>query len=531
MTGAELFVRCLENEGVETIFGLPGEENIDVMDALLGSDLRFVLTRHEQGAAFMADVHGRLTGRAGVCLATLGPGATNLMTGVADANLDRAPLVALAGQTETTRMHKESHQHVDLGSLFRPITKYASQVREPETIPEVLRKAFKLAEAEKPGATFVELPENVARMDVEGYEPLLRQQATPPEPPDEKVAQAAEILAGARFPVVLAGNGVIRARAGEALVAFAERLGLPVATTFMAKGGIPASHPLSLGTLGGGKRDLAACGFDRADVVVCVGYDMVEYHPEQWNCDRDKRILHLDSMPAEVDAHYIVAAGVIGDVGDTLTALAARARPHDGERPEGLGPTVAETLARYADDASFPLSPQRILGDLRRALAPEDIVVSDVGSHKMWTARLYPAELPNTCIISNGFAAMGIGLPGAIAAKLAFPDRAAVTVTGDAGFLMNSQELETAVREGAPVVALIWNDGKYGLIEDHQLEAFGRTSHIDFRNPDFVRFAESFGARGYRVEAADELAPILAAALAGDTPAVIDCPVDYRHGR
>lgn len=526
MRAAELFIRCLENEGVELIFGLPGEENIDLLDVLLDSPLRFVSTRHEQGAAFMADVHGRLTGRAGVVLSTLGPGATNLVTGVADANLDRAPLVAIAGQAGITRMHKESHQHVDLLELFRPVTKYRTQVRSRQIVPEVVRKAFKVAEAEKPGATFIDLPEDVARQEVEGLAPLTRQSAMAPVPPEAKVAQAAELLGEARHPLVLAGNGVIRAHATDELQAFAEALNLPVVTTFMAKGALPASHPLALGTVGLAG-DVAARAFERADLVVTVGYDMVEWAPDVWHRDRQVPILHLDSNPAEVDTHYIVEAGVIGDVAYALGELAERVSPRQEVLGDDLRRRLTAELDDHAGDPSFPLKPERILSDLRRALPDDGIVISDVGAHKLWVGRLWPAEVANTCLISNGLATMGIGLPGAVAARLVHPDRPVVTVTGDAGFLMNVQELETAVREETALVVLIWTDSAYGLIEWHQMATFGRTSHIDFGNPDFVKLAESFGARGYRVEAAGELEPILDRALADDAVSVIDCPVDY----
>ncbi len=527
MKGAELLVRCLENEGVENIFGIPGEENIDMMDVLLDSKLRFITTRHEQGAAFMADVYGRLTGKAGVCLATLGPGATNLITGVADANMDRAPVVAIAGQVATTRMHKESHQHLDLVNLFKPISKYSAQIREPEIIPEIVRKAFKQAEAEKPGASFIDFPENIAKMVVDGKEPLKVQRATVPTPPSEKIAQAARIISQAKYPLVMAGNGIVRAGAADQLVAFAETLNIPVATTFMAKGVIPSSHPLSLGTVGLQAHDYVACGFDRADVIICVGYDMVEYHPYLWHPDKQRQIIHVDVTPAEVDEHYILAAGVIGNIGEALQRIASEASPQENTPAADLRETIAQELSEHANDSAFPMKPQKIVWDLRQVLEPNDIVISDVGAHKMWMARMYQAEQPNTCIISNGFASMGIGVPGAIAAKLAFPDRTALTVTGDAGFLMNSQEIETALRIGTPIVILIWNDSEYGLITWHQLQHFARPSHIDFKNPDLVKYAESFGAKGYRVEAAADLIPILEQAVADDTVVVIDCPVDY----
>lgn len=526
MNAAQLLVKCLENEGVEYIFGIPGEENIDIMDALLDSPIRFVTARHEQGAAFMADVYGRLTGKAGVCMSTLGPGATNLITGFADANMDRAPIVAIAGQGATTRLHKESHQILDLVNLFKPISKYATQVLEPEIVPEVVRKAFKVAQTEKPGGAFIDFPENVAEMAVE-KRPVKVQKASTPVAPDFKLEQAAQLISQAQAPVILAGNGVIRQGAADALVSFAEVLRIPVANTFMAKGVMPFSNALSLGTIGLKARDLPWFAFDEADVVICVGYDMVEYHPEMWNPNGDKTIVHIDALPAEVDERYIVGVGVLGDISSSLRAIALRAKAQRTAVFQPLRRAIVEERAAYAEDFSFPVKPQKIVWDLREALAPEDIVISDVGAHKMWMARMYRAERPNTCIISNGFASMGIAVPGAIAAKLAYPERKVVAVTGDAGFLMNSQEIETALRLKTPFVVLIWNDAEYGLITWHQMRHFGRSSHIAFTNPDFVKYAESFGAKGYRVERTEDLLPTLKQALADDTVVIIDCAVDY----
>ncbi len=480
-TAAELLVKCLENEGVEFIFGIPGEENIDVMDALLSSPIKFVTCHHEQGAAFMADVYGRLTQKAGVCMSTLGPGATNLITGVADANMDRAPIVAIAGQGATTRLHKESHQILDLVNMFKPITKYSTQVLEPEITPEIVRKAFKVAQTEKPGASFIDFPENIAEMKVAG-KPIPVQTAYNSSPPDAKIEHAARLISEAKNPVILAGNGVIRQHAADSLVSFAQVLRIPVANTFMAKGIMPFTNELCLGTIGLKARDLPWFAFEKADVIVCVGYDMVEYHPDMWNPDNDKTIIHIDALPAEVDAHYIVAVGVLGDIGTSLEVL-----------------------------------------------GPEDIAISDVGAHKMWMSRMYRAERPNTCIISNGFAAMGIAVPGAIAAKLAYPGKKVIAVTGDAGFMMNSQEIETAMRMKTPIVILIWNDSEYGLITWHQLRHFGRPAFIDFKNPDFVKYAESFGAKGYRVERTEDLVPTMKKAFADNTVVIIDCPVDYRE--
>ena len=528
MNAAELFIKCLENEGVTEIFGIPGEENLDVMDALLSSKIRFITTRHEQGAAFMADVYGRLTGKAGVCLATLGPGATNLITGVADANMDRAPIVAIAGQASTHRMHKESHQVLDLVNLFEPISKYSTQIRAAEIIPEVVRKAFKVAEAEKPGCSFIDFPENIAEEEIKDKKPLLVQSPMPPAPPEEKLKLAAEIISNAKFPVIMVGNGVIRADACNAFVDMVEKLSIPVATTFMAKGVLPSSHELSLGTVGLQAQDYVSCGIDRADVVICIGYDMVEYHPYLWNPDNKHKIVHIDSMPAEVDEHYIVETGVIGDIGTACERLSALTKVNkNNSSVTSLHDTVLDEFKQHADDTAFPVKPQKIIWDLRQALNPEDIVISDVGAHKMWIARMYQAEEPNTCIISNGFASMGIALPGAIAAKVAHPDRTAIAVTGDAGFLMNSQEISTALMYDTPIVVLVWNDGNYGLIKWKQVAKFGRESHIKILNPDLVAYAESFGAKGYRVERTEDLLPTLKKAIADNTVVVIDCAVDY----
>ncbi len=527
MRSAELFVRCLENEGVEYIFGIPGEENLDVMDALLDSDIRFITTRHEQGAAFMADVYGRLTGKPGVCLSTLGPGATNLVTGVADANMDRAPIIAIAGQGSTHRLHKESHQILDLINMFEPISKYAAQIREPDIVPEIVRKAFKVASSEKPGCSFIDYPENIAKKEIEGKKPLKVQKAKPPVPPQDKIEYASKIISEASHPIIMVGNGAIRAGATDAVRDFAQNLNIPVANTFMAKGVMPCSNSLSLGTIGLAAKDYISCGFSRADVVICIGYDLVEYHPHLWNPDDHAKIIHIDMLPAEVDEHYMLEVGVVGDIRSGLEHISKLATPKAENWAYRLHETVMEELGATCGDNSFPVKPQRILCDVRVALDDFDILISDVGAHKMWIARMYQAKEPNTCIISNGFASMGIGVPGAIAAKLAHPERVAMTITGDAGFLMNSQEIETAMRIGTPIIIMIWNDSRYGLIKWHQDKRFGRTSSIDFNNPDFVKYAESFGAKGYRIQSPDEIIPTIRQAIEDNTVVVIDCPVDY----
>jgi acetolactate synthase-1/2/3 large subunit len=528
MRAADLFIRCLENEGVEYVFGIPGEENLDVMDALLDSSIRFITVRHEQGAAFMADVYGRLTGHAGVCLATLGPGATNLITGVADANMDHAPLVAIAGQAGTNRLHKESHQVLDLTKIFEPVTKYSASLLDPDIIPEVVRKAFKLAQSEKTGAAFIEFPENIAELEVD-LDLLPVMQPYDPEPSTGKVAEAAALISAASHPMILAGNGVVRSGASRQLADFAEKLNIPVANTFMAKGVIPFRHRCALGSAGLQANDYTSCGFDQADVIICVGYDLVEYHPYLWHPSRDRIIIHIDYSPAETDAHYPVAVGVIGDIKLSLDRIAVLTVPHQGAHVRPLRERLVCEMDQHREDMDFPVKPQKIIWDLRTALDLEDIVVCDVGAHKMWMARMFRCEHPNTCIISNGFASMGIAVPGAIAARLVYPDRHVVAVTGDAGFMMNSQEIETAIRCKLAIVILIWNDSSYGLIEWKQMNQFKRISNVHFGNPDFVAYAESFGAKGYRVERTEDLPTILETALANNTVSIIDCPVDYRE--
>jgi acetolactate synthase I/II/III large subunit len=530
MNTAELLVKCLENEGVEYIFGLPGEENMQVLEALQQSSIKFITTRHEQGASFMADVYGRLTGKAGVCLSTLGPGATNLMTGVADANLDCAPLVAITGQVGTDRMHIDSHQYLDLVAMFAPVTKWSTQIVRSTNTPEIVRKAFKLAQSEKPGAVHIDLPENIAAMAAPG-EPLHISDTNEVFASYNSLNKAAELISKAKDPLILVGNGVLRAKASDALIEFATQLNIPVANTFMAKGAIPYTHPLSLWAVGLQQRDHISCGFDRADLVIAVGYDHIEYSPKKWNPDGKVPIIHIGSRAAEVDSSYIPQAEVVGNIADSLQEILRRSDRTGKTEPYAiqLREEIRAEYEQYAHDDGFPVKPQKIIYDLRQSLGSEDILISDVGAHKMWVARHYHCDHPNTCIISNGFAAMGIAIPGAVAAKLVHPERKVIAVTGDGGFMMNMQELETASRIGTPFVTLIFNDGGYGLIEWKQKIHFNRSAYVHFTNPNFAKMAESMGLKGYRVESASELMPILKEALAQSVPAVIDCPVDYRE--
>jgi acetolactate synthase I/II/III large subunit len=530
MNTAELLVRCLENEGVKYIFGLPGEENLHILEALKTSSIQFITCRHEQGAAFMADVYGRLTGEAGVCLSTLGPGATNLMTGVADANLDGAPLVAITGQVSTDRLHIEAHQYLDLVAMFQPVTKWGKQIVQPNSTPEIVRKAFKIAQSEKPGAVHIDLPENVAALPAEG-KPLNHRAVDHSEASNQSLTQAAALIAAARHPLVLAGNGVIRGRASVALTQFADWLGLPVANSFMGKGSIPYTNPRALWSVGLQQRDFITCGFEHADLIIAVGYDGIEYSPKKWNPQGELPIVHIAALPAEVDSSYIPQVEVVGDIGDSLMGILKQCDRQSAPAPYGLSlrDEIQADYEHFAQDEGFPIRPQKLVYDLRQALGDEDILISDVGAHKMWIARHYHCTKPNTCLISNGFAAMGIAIPGAVAAKLVYPDRKIIAATGDGGFMMNMQELETALRINTPFVTVIFNDEGYGLIEWKQMQRFGSSAFIKFRNPDFVKLAESMGLKGYRITSAAELLPTIREALAQEVPAVIDCPVDYRE--
>ena len=530
MNAAQLLVRCLENEGVRYVFGIPGEETLDLNAALEDSDkIQFVLTRHEQAAAFMADVYGRLSSFPGVCLATLGPGATNLLTGVADAQLDRAPLVAITGQAGLERVHLESHQYVDVVQMFAPVTKWSTRVSVPESVPEVVRKAFRLARLEKPGATHIELPEDVAKEDVRSA-PLELRRTSYPQAQREAIDRAAEIINAAKSPVILAGNGVTRRNAVgnptvDALRRFVERSRIWATHTYMAKGvldplGQHSLPPVGLQRAGADLANLKILA--EADVVIAIGYDLVEWAPVLWNPKRDKIVVHVDSTAAELDGHYQPSIEVIGELDESLAALAEAVKPR-----EDRSRVAAGAQPKLAKDIPVPLPPYAVIADLRDALGPDDIVVSDVGAHKVWLARLFPTERPNTVVISNGLASMGIALPGAIAAKLVRPERKVVAFCGDGGFLMNVQELETAKRLGTAIVVVVLVDDRLGVIEVNERRQFGRTFGTVFGNPDFVQLARAFGIAGFGVSRAGELAPTLRRALDLGEPALVAVPWDH----
>jgi acetolactate synthase-1/2/3 large subunit len=523
-----LFVECLEAEGVRHVFGIPGEETVDLNEALAASSIEFVPVRHEQGGAYMADVYGRLTGHAGVCLGTLGPGATNLTTAIADAWLDHAPLVAITGQGGLERMHKESHQFIDVMQILQPITKWNARINEPGIIPEAVRKGFKVAQAQKPGPTHIELPEDVMAMETDARPLGKPGRIRRPEPSPVEILDAAEVITEAENPVVLAGNGVLRVGAAPALREFSRATGIPVAETFMGKGGMDYTGDSWLGTVGVQEHDYALAGFDDADVVITVGYDFVEQGPSKWNPANDKRIVAIDTLSVEVDGHFTTEVDLIGDISFILNRLAEEC----GGRCErgGSGRLNEIVLGRFEaarDDDHFPMQPPRALWELRDLLAREDILISDVGLHKLWIARMYPAHEPNTVLIANGLAGMGFALPAAIAAKLVYPNHKVVTVNGDGGFLMNVQELETAVRLKTPIVNVIWENSQYGSIVWKQDKKFGRHFGTDFNNPDFVKLAESFGMPAWRCDSIDDYRERLCEALDLDLPSLIVLPIDY----
>jgi acetolactate synthase-1/2/3 large subunit len=526
MNGSDMMVKCLANEEVEYIFGLPGEENIEFLDSLSKSGVKFITTRHEQGAAFMADVYGRIRHKPGVCLSTLGPGAMNLTTGVANANLDHSPLVAITGQSDFRESHFQYHQYIDVVKAFEPITKWNARITSADAIPELVRKAFRVAMLEKQGATHLELPNDIAAEKCEG-EPL--QILRPPAYCADKVmlTNAAGIIHGSKFPVILAGNGVIRTRATAALLNFAEKAGIPVAKTFMSKGSISSKHPLSVGVIGLQSGDIIAAEFEKADLVIAIGYDVEEFSPRSWNPKMGKTVISIDTVPEPyIDRYYDVDLELVGDIECTLNSLASQIKKRDPWNKQ-----IRERLGKAKADftPSYPIRPQHFLSALRAAMKDSDILVSDVGMHKLWISRLFETYEPNTVVISNGLASMGIALPGAIGAKLAKPEVNVVSVSGDGGFMMNSQEIETAKRIDAAGVHIVWTDNSYGLIEWKQQKDGKKPFGVRFGNPDFIKLAQSFGIKGYKIERESELPDILKQAIKSGELCVIDVPIDQKE--
>ncbi|GAB5553553.1 MAG: acetolactate synthase large subunit [Saprospiraceae bacterium] len=534
MTVAELMVNCLVNEGVQYVFGVPGEETEDLLFALANhSEIEFVPCRHEQGAAFIANVWGRITGKAGVCLSTLGPGATNLMTGVADANLDKAPLVAITGQGGTKRLHQESHQNLNLLNTFAPITKWNASINTPEITAEVVRKAFKLAEIEKSGATHIELPEDIANIELEHPIPVLKpREVLKPAPNEEAMRETLRLINAAGFPLILAGNGALRNGCSEALRLLVQYTNIPLVSTFMGKGAISDELPQSLFTVGLGFKDTVMKAFEKADLIIAVGYDIAEYAPDNWNPEGKKKIIHLDYEAAEVYQHYQPQVEMIGDVATSVqkiyNQLTGGLKYKDMDswyeeiRAEILEDILSYELASDAPDFTVP----GVLHLLRKHMNEKALLVSDVGTHKMWIARNFRTFSPNACIISNGLASMGIALPGAIAGALIDKDRQVVGVAGDGGFMMNIQELATAVQLDLSMTLVVLNDNDYGLISWKQERSEGRSTGTRLNNPNFVQLAESFGVEANKPSSVNELEELIQSSLNQKGIQLIVVPVD-----
>ncbi len=536
MKASDLLVKCLETEGITHIFGVPGEENADFMMSLESSPIEFILTRHEQGAAFMAEVYGRLTGNPAACLGTLGPGATNLITGVADANMDRAPVLVITGQGETGRQHKESHQVMDVVEMYKPVTKWAHQIVAPRSIPEIVRKAVRVARSEKPGAVLIELPEDVAKLETE-MEPLHPRRFRRPGPDDRIADRVFEQIKQAKRPIIIAGNGAIRRRASKQLRLFCEATGIGVLSTFMAKGCVDRDAPYCLFTIGLGQKDYVADAIDESDLVITLGYDMVEYHPRLWNPKYDKNVIHIDFLPAEIDRYYHPNLELVGDVAHSLWMLNERVNATSGLKFD-LGyqaatrkKMIADFEAHKDDRTKGIIRPQKALWDVREVLGPDDILLSGVGAHKMWIARYYHCHEPNTCLIPNGFCSMGMPLPGVIAANLVCPDQKVMGIAGDGDFMMNVQEMETARRLNSNVTMMVWEDGGYGLISWKQENEFRRHTDLSFGNPDWLQLAKAFGWHGQYVEDSADLKPALEAAVNYDGPSLVVVPIDYRENQ
>ena len=524
---AELVIKCLENEEVKFVFGIPGEENMELMDAIHDSSIRFIPARHEGAGAFMADVYGRLTGRAGVCMATLGPGATNLVTGIADAYLDRAPLVAITAQEPLSQIHKESHQFIDIPDLLKPVTKWNARTEHHTGVSEIVRKAFKVAETEKPGPTHIEIPADIASEET-GEAPLSWERTRRPSPDRRSLQKAADLIDSAQSPMILAGNGVIRGNASVILTQFAEKFHIPVAHTLMGKGAVPWSSPISLLTVGIQAYDFNQAGLNDADLIICIGYDHVEYDPKIWNPRGSKRIVHLDFTPAEISTNYATEVEIVADIRESIELLLEMCRkPANANRTSELRASLLARVDSWRQQSEGTLKPPAILEKLRETLAQDDVLVSDVGAHKIWIGRFFETYKPKTFFVSNGLASMGIAVPGGIAIKLAHPEERVVTLSGDGGFLMSVHELETARREKAATVNLVFRDGGFGSIRWKQMTRFGRTTGTEFGNPDMLTLAKAFGIQGFQVKSITDFQPILEEALNLTEPSLIDIPVDY----
>ncbi|HEY2007400.1 MAG TPA: acetolactate synthase large subunit [Rhizomicrobium sp.] len=528
MNGAELLVAALENEGVTQIFGIPGEENLDVVEALRRSTIKLVVTRHEQAAAFMAATHGRLTGKPGVCLATLGPGALNFTTGAAYAMLGAMPMILITGQKGILSRRQARFQIVDIVATMAPLTKMARQIVSSATIPSIVREAFRLAQQERPGPVHLELPEDIAHEEWEDVPLVAPHPIEYPVAPPSALDRAAEMILKAKRPLVMLGAAASRPRLSDALSNFVRRLQIPFFNTQMGKGAVAGGAKLYMGTAALSERDYVHDAIDRADLIIAIGHDTVE-KPPFFMGPYGPTVLHVGYLPASVEEVYFPHAELIGDVGPSLKLLADRL---EGRLPNSasLLPLREEILAHLSDRAEesrFPLTPQRIVHDVRRAMPEDSIVCLDNGMYKIWFARNYRTRVANTLLLDNALATMGAGLPSAMMAAMLHPDRRVLAVCGDGGFMMNAQELETAVRLKLSLVVLIFEDNAYGMIRWKQATDGFPDFGMTFTNPEFVAFARAHNANGRRVETADGLVPALEAAFHEGGVQLVIVPVDY----
>ncbi len=526
---SDLFVKCLEAEGVEYIFGIPGEENIDLLESIRKSSIKLIVTRHEQAATFMAAIYGRFTGKAGVALSTLGPGATNLVTGVAYAQLGGMPLVVITGQKPIKKSKQGQFQIIDVVGMMKPITKSAEQIHSGVNIPSTIRNAFKLAEEERPGAVHLEFPEDIAREEIDA-KPITPIKVRRPGPDPKAIAQAVEVISNAKHPLILIAAGANRKMIHKRLTEFTEKTKIPFISTQMGKGVIDERSEQYIGTAALSQSDYLHCAFDRADVVLVIGHDIYEKPPAFMGSNVDKKIIHINFYPAKVDDVYCPSLEVVGDIAHTIWLLTEKITPQK-QWDFSYFKRVKEALQKHIHSKDtnnkFPILPERFVSDLRQVVPVEGIVTLDNGMYKLWISRNYPTFRQNGTILDNAFATMGAGLPAAIAAKLVKPHRNIIAVVGDGGFMMNSQELETAVRLKLDLIIIILNDNGYGMIkwkqDSQKLPSFG----LDFNNPDFVAYANSYGAIGHKITKTEDFVPLIEKLLQEKGVHVVEVPIDY----
>jgi acetolactate synthase I/II/III large subunit len=531
MKASDLLIKCLENEGVEYIFGIIGSEVVDVADSLSTSEqIKYIPVRHEQGAAFIADVYGRVSGKPGICLATLGPGATNLLTGVASANLDHSPVIALTGQSGLEEQHQNAHQYIDIQRIFEPAAKWSVQVKAANTIPEIIRKSFKLATEEKPGAVLIEIPKNIAAETVTTA-PLPVTRVPESVPSSTALTKALELLENSRQPFLISGNGVIRQGAIQVVHMLIEQLGAPVATSFMAKGILPKNHLQNFYTLGFSEKDYVLKGLEEADLLVAIGFDLVESPPYHWN-KKKVPVLHIDTKAAEVNEYYPVHGELVGNLNEALKLINSNDLSPKPWIPSGDLKNRIQTsysiMEGVGNDSS--LSIENILHVVEMVLTDKTIVISDVGSHKVSIARTFQPKHAKQLIISNGFASMGLSIPGAIGAKLAAPEKTVICITGDGGALMNFAELETARRLALSIVIILLNDSMLKLEVEKMEQQFGEHYGVTFTNPDFVQLANSFGIKGIRPKNLQEFEGMLKEAVQTEGDIVLIDTILYSNG-